>query len=76
MARKQTYIYFCMHRYEVIDTPTDIYVVMEYVSGGELFDYIVAKVCDMFKNTCTYIYIHTYVQRPRYAIRLRIRVHR
>jgi 5'-AMP-activated protein kinase catalytic alpha subunit len=27
----------------VIDTPTDIYVVMEYVSGGELFDYIVAK---------------------------------
>mmetsp|Transcript_17550 Transcript_17550/g.35126 ORF Transcript_17550/g.35126 Transcript_17550/m.35126 type:complete len:500 (-) Transcript_17550:248-1747(-) len=29
--------------YEVIDTPTDIYVVMEYVSGGELFDYIVAK---------------------------------
>ena len=29
--------------YEVIDTPTDIFVVMEYVSGGELFDYIVAK---------------------------------
>lgn len=30
--------------YEVIDTPTDIFVVMEYVSGGELFDYIVSKV--------------------------------
>lgn len=29
--------------YEVIDTPTDIYTVMEYVSGGELFDYIVQK---------------------------------
>ena len=29
--------------YEVIDTPTDIFVVMEYVSGGELFDYIVMK---------------------------------
>jgi len=29
--------------YEVIDTPSDIFVVMEYVSGGELFDYIVAK---------------------------------
>jgi serine/threonine protein kinase len=28
----------------VMDTPTDIYVVMEYVSGGELFDHIVAKV--------------------------------
>ena len=30
-------------RYEVIDTPTDIFVVMEYVAGGELFDYIVSK---------------------------------
>lgn len=29
--------------YEVIDTPTDIFVVMEYVSGGELFDYIVSR---------------------------------
>ncbi|CAN0355715.1 unnamed protein product, partial [Phaeothamnion confervicola] len=29
--------------YEVIDTPTDIFVVMEYVSGGELFDHIVTK---------------------------------
>jgi serine/threonine protein kinase len=29
--------------YEVIDTPSDIFVVMEYVSGGELFDSIVSK---------------------------------
>jgi 5'-AMP-activated protein kinase, catalytic alpha subunit len=29
--------------YEVIDTPTDIYMVMEYVNSGELFDYIVEK---------------------------------
>ena len=29
--------------YEVIHTPTDIFVVIEYVSGGELFDYIVQK---------------------------------
>jgi serine/threonine protein kinase len=29
--------------YEVIDTPTDIYMVMEYVKSGELFDYIVEK---------------------------------
>ena len=29
--------------YEVIHTPSDIFVVMEYVSGGELFDYIVQK---------------------------------
>jgi serine/threonine protein kinase len=29
--------------YEVIDTPADIYVVMEYVKGGELLYYIVEK---------------------------------
>ncbi|KAG5001118.1 hypothetical protein JHK87_022190 [Glycine soja] len=29
--------------YEVIETPTDIYFVMEYVKSGELFDYIVEK---------------------------------
>lgn len=30
----------CVCRYQVISTPTDIFMVMEYVSGGELFDYI------------------------------------
>ncbi|PNX71996.1 SNF1-related protein kinase, partial [Trifolium pratense] len=29
--------------YEVVETTTDIYVVMEYVKSGELFDYIVEK---------------------------------
>ncbi|CAM9389708.1 unnamed protein product, partial [Phaeothamnion confervicola] len=29
--------------YEVIDTPSDIFVVMEHAPGGELFDYIVSK---------------------------------
>ncbi|CAM9363048.1 unnamed protein product, partial [Scytosiphon promiscuus] len=29
--------------YQVIDTPSDIFVVMEYVSGGELFDHIVSE---------------------------------
>ncbi len=29
--------------YEVIETPTDVYVFIEYSSGGELFDYIVER---------------------------------
>ena len=29
--------------YEVIESPSEIYLVMEYVSGGELFDHIVHK---------------------------------
>jgi serine/threonine protein kinase len=29
--------------YEVIETPTDVFVVTEYSSGGELFDYIVER---------------------------------
>eukprot|EP00796_Vickermania_ingenoplastis_P012757 gene12757-8697_t len=29
--------------YDVIQTPTDIYLVMEYVEGGELYEYIVKK---------------------------------
>ena len=27
----------------MIDTPSDLFLVMEYVPGGELFDYIVRK---------------------------------
>ena len=38
--------------YQVISTPTDIFMVMEYVSGGELFDYIVKH----GKVRCTYTY--------------------
>ena len=38
--------------YEVISTPTDIFMIMEYISGGELFDYI-----------GTYIYIHVHVTK-------------
>lgn len=34
-------ISYLLDRYQVISTPTDIFMVMEYVAGGELFDYIV-----------------------------------
>lgn len=30
--------------YEIIETPMQLYLIMEYASGGELFDYIVKKV--------------------------------
>ena len=30
--------------FELIDSPTEIFMVLEYVAGGELFDYIVQKV--------------------------------
>ena len=29
--------------YDVIESPSDIFLVMEYASGGELFDFIVSK---------------------------------
>ncbi|RKP21158.1 Pkinase-domain-containing protein [Rozella allomycis CSF55] len=28
--------------YEVIDTPNELYIVTEYASGGEIFDYLIA----------------------------------
>lgn len=29
--------------YEIIETARQLYLIMEYANGGELFDYIVAK---------------------------------
>jgi len=28
--------------FEIVETPDKIYLIMEYASGGELFDYIVS----------------------------------
>eukprot|EP00529_Nitzschia_sp_RCC80_P013838 CAMPEP_0113475440 /NCGR_PEP_ID=MMETSP0014_2-20120614/19122_1 /TAXON_ID=2857 /ORGANISM="Nitzschia sp." /LENGTH=737 /DNA_ID=CAMNT_0000368361 /DNA_START=42 /DNA_END=2255 /DNA_ORIENTATION=- /assembly_acc=CAM_ASM_000159 len=48
VQREINILHLCTHPhiirlYEVIDTPTDIFLVQEYISGGELFDYIVSK---------------------------------
>jgi len=48
VQREINILHLCTHPhiirlYEVIDTPTDIFLVNEYVAGGELFDYIVSK---------------------------------
>lgn len=48
VQREINILHLCTHPhiirlYEVVDTPTDIFLVIEYVSGGELFDYIVSK---------------------------------
>ena len=47
----QIFINIIIFRYQVISTPSDIFMVMEFVSGGELFDYILkhGKVRSFFK---------------------------
>ena len=52
--------------YEIIETPKQLYLIMEYASGGELFDYIVAQsrvkeqeACKFFQQIISGIeYIH------------------
>ncbi|KAI0566027.1 SNF1-related serine threonine protein kinase [Gracilaria domingensis] len=48
LKREIKILKLCMHPhiirlYEVIETSTDVYVITEYSSGGELFDYIVER---------------------------------
>jgi 5'-AMP-activated protein kinase catalytic alpha subunit len=48
VSREINILELCKHphvirMYEVIDTPSDIFLVMEYVPNGELFDYIVSR---------------------------------
>ena len=37
-----------IHLYEIIETPKQLYMIMEYCKGGELFDFIVeeGRVCE------------------------------
>ena len=53
--------------YEIIETPGQLYLIMEYASGGELFDYIVKKTripeqeaCKFFQQIIAGVeYIHS-----------------
>ncbi|CDW82045.1 protein kinase domain containing protein [Stylonychia lemnae] len=40
--------------YEIIETPKQLYLIMEYASGGELFDYIVANTRLKEEEACKY----------------------
>ena len=40
--------------YEIIETPKQLYLIMEYASGGELFDYIVANTRLRENEACKY----------------------
>lgn len=40
--------------YEIIETPTKLYLIMEYASGGELFDYIVKNQKLSEKESCKF----------------------
>jgi hypothetical protein len=53
-------------RYEVIETASDIFMIMEYVSGGELFDYIVSHgkvhmTTTIVHHTLHFIYLYIYI---------------
>jgi len=40
--------------FEIIETPRQLYLIMEYASGGELFDYIVANTSLKEKEACKF----------------------
>eukprot|EP00397_Hematodinium_sp_SG-2012_P009631 GEMP01009722.1.p1 GENE.GEMP01009722.1~~GEMP01009722.1.p1 ORF type:complete len:354 (+),score=64.48 GEMP01009722.1:101-1162(+) len=42
--------------YEIIETPAQLYLIMEYANGGELFDYIVANVRVKEREACKFLH--------------------
>ena len=46
---------------EVFDTPRHMYIIMEFMSGGELFDRIIAKEHYNEKEVCSCAYIIVYI---------------
>lgn len=42
--------------YEIIETSKELYLIMEYASGGELFDYIVKNLRVKEKEACRFFH--------------------
>lgn len=42
--------------YEIIETPKELYFIMEYASGGELFQYIVDNIRIKEKEACRFFH--------------------
>lgn len=42
--------------YEIIETPRQLYLIMDYANGGELFDYIVANVRVKEREACKFFH--------------------
>ena len=59
--------------YEIIETPKKLYLIMEYASGGELFDYIVKHSKLSEKEAC--LFFHEIIAGIEYIHKLHI-VHR
>ena len=57
-----------------MSTPTDIFMVMEYVAGGELFDYIVKhgkvciKLCICLRDNISSVYVIHFLNWKRLYI--------
>lgn len=66
-----TYLFLLFRSYQVISTPTDIFMVMEFVAGGELFDYIVkhGKVRNFYMSMNIYYrqISHTHAHKLRWG---------
>ena len=59
--------------YEIIETPKQLYLIMEYASGGELFDYIVKH--QRVKEPAAVRFFHQIIAGVEYLHKLNI-VHR
>lgn len=59
--------------YEIIETPKQLYLIMEYASGGELFDYIVAR--SRLKESQACVFLQQILSGVEYLQQIKV-VHR